>query len=210
MASRGRPAKSLPSSHHGSRSRSSSKSTSRSPSRRAHRHKPQPEHQQDHQHHGLFKTSASLIAGIGLATVIAHKVWPKGVVHGDEDDWESSPRSKHHHHHHHHYSPDHHRRHSSDVGRIVDQARSSHGRGDVLYVEEVGPFRPGDDWRKSLDHRSFERLERTSDERILREARSPRDERVRPAVLPYPETPYPDAKFYEPSRRRAEPIPVSR
>ncbi|KPM35024.1 hypothetical protein AK830_g11551 [Neonectria ditissima] len=199
---RGRPVSSLSSSHHGSRSRSSSESSSRSPSRRSNQN--HHEHHQDHQHHGLFKTSASLIAGIGLATVLAHKVWPKGVVHGDEDDWVSAPRAKHHHHHHHHHSSEHHHRRSVDAGRIVDHARSSHGRGDVLFVEEVGPFRRGDNNRRaSLDPRAFERVE----------ARPPRDERVRPAVLPYPETPYPGEKFYEPSRRRApvpELIPVPR
>lgn len=214
MPSRGRPESRNTSSHPDSRSKSSSKSSSRSPSRRRHQH-----HHQHHQHsqpqhehhHGLFKTSASLIAGIGLATVLAHKVWPKGVLHGDEEEWESRPKSKHHHHHRHSSERhEHHHRRTSDADRMVDRARSAHPRGDVMYVEEAGPFRRGDSRRMSLDPRALERPGRAADERILRDAHSPR---ARPAVLPYPETPYPNDKFYEPVRMRApipEPIPVFR
>ncbi|KAH7140819.1 hypothetical protein EDB81DRAFT_885528 [Dactylonectria macrodidyma] len=211
MPSRGRPSESRSNStHHNSHSRSSSRSSSRSPSRRRHRHHHQhyqPQH--EHSHHGLFKTSASLLAGIGLATVLAHKVWPKGILHGDEEEWMSRPMPKHHHHHHHHSSErrDHHRRRSSDADRMLDRARSTHPRGEIMYVEEEGPFRRSDARRMSLDPRALDRIE---DERAHWEANSPRG---RPAVLPYPETPYPDEKFYEPKRMRGPvpaPIPVSR
>ncbi|KAF7547671.1 hypothetical protein G7Z17_g7563 [Cylindrodendrum hubeiense] len=204
MPSRGRPESHRTSSHHGSRSRSSSRSSSRSPShRRHHQHHHQHQHSQpQHEHnHGLFKTSAGLIAGIGLATVLARKVWPKGVLYdGDQD--ESRPKSKHHHHHHHSSERhEHHHRRSSDAGRMVDRARSVHPHGEVMFVDEAGPFKRGDSRRMSLDPRTL----RAEDERMLRDAHSPRS---RPAVLPYPETPYPNEKFYEPVRMRAVPEPV--
>ncbi|KAH7144378.1 hypothetical protein B0J13DRAFT_555078 [Dactylonectria estremocensis] len=210
MPSRGRPSEPRSSSSHdNSHSRSSSRSSSRSPSRRRHHHQHHHHQPQHEHHHGLFKTSASLLAGIGLATVLAHKVWPKGVLHGDEEEWTTRPKSKHHHHHHHHSSErhEHHHRRSSDADRMLDRAKSTHPGGDIMYVEEEGPFRRGDARRMSLDPRALDRIE---DERVHWEANSPR---ARPAVLPYPETPYPNEKFYEPMRMRGPipaPIPVSR
>ncbi|WAO90823.1 Hypothetical protein NCS54_00826300 [Fusarium falciforme] len=154
-------------------------------------------------HHGLFKTSAGLIAGIGLATVLAHKVWPKGVLYGDTEEWESRPHPKHRHsdrHEHHHR----HRR-ASDAERAIDRARR-HG-GDVVYYEEIGPF-PGR--RRSAALQSYERLSPAEEERIRRMSR---DEHPRVGRLPYPDEPYPGESFYEPERRRhsvAQPVAVPR
>ncbi|KAF5018102.1 hypothetical protein F66182_9941 [Fusarium sp. NRRL 66182] len=126
LSSRGRPAsrtRSL-SAHQASRSRSrprsKSPSSSRSPSRRSRRNG-------DNRHHGIFKTTAGLLAGIGVATVVAHKVWPKGILHGDREDWQSRPHAKHHHQ----------RRHRSpDSGeRVVERVARRHG--DVVYCDEV-------------------------------------------------------------------------
>ncbi|KAJ4195057.1 hypothetical protein FALCPG4_010606 [Fusarium falciforme] len=227
--SRPRPVSFHPSTRGVSRSRSgvrrssesSSRSSSYSPTRRhSHSHHRQHDsqhgsqhksshgqshkssHSQEH-HHGLFKTSAGLIAGIGLATVLAHKVWPKGVLYGDTEEWESRPHPKHRHsdrHEHHHR----HRR-ASDAERAIDRARR-HG-GDVVYYEEIGPF-PGR--RRSAALQSYERLSPAEEERIRRMSR---DEHPRVGRLPYPDEPYPGESFYEPERRRhsvAQPVAVPR
>ncbi|RSM04145.1 hypothetical protein CEP52_006999 [Fusarium oligoseptatum] len=156
---------------------------------------------QEH-HHGLFKTSAGLIAGIGLATVLAHKVWPKGVLYGDAEEWESRPHPKHRHSDRH----EHHRRHrrASDAERAIDRARR---HGDVVYYEEIGPF-PGR--RRSAALQSYERLSPAEEERIRRMSR---DENSRVGRLPYPDEPYPGESFYEPEPRRhsvAQPVTVPR
>ncbi|RSL68523.1 hypothetical protein CEP51_012478 [Fusarium floridanum] len=156
---------------------------------------------QEH-HHGLFKTSAGLIAGIGLATVLAHKVWPKGVLYGDAEEWESRPHPKHRHSDRH----EHHRRHrrASDAERAIERARR---HGDVVYYEEIGPF-PGR--RRSAALQSYERLSPAEEERIRRMSR---DENSRVGRLPYPDEPYPGESFYEPEPRRhsvAQPVTVPR
>lgn len=110
-ASRGRP-----------RSRSSTRSSSRSPSRRKHKH----------DHHGLFKSTAGLLAGIGIATVIAHKAWPKGVLYGGQEEWETKPHGKHH------------------GERVVERRRVARN-GDGAYYEEVSRGR-----RRLLDRRPCE------------------------------------------------------
>lgn len=35
-----------------------------------------------------LKSAAPLLATIGVASVVAHKFWPKGVMFGDKEDWE--------------------------------------------------------------------------------------------------------------------------
>ncbi|KAM5353990.1 hypothetical protein ACJ41O_000640 [Fusarium nematophilum] len=191
----------------GSSSRSSSRSSSPSPTRRNRRpenHRPEshrPEnhrhggqsHSKDrnhhHHHHGLFKTTTGLLAGIGLATVLAHKVWPKGVLYGDSEEWESRPRSKHCHGHHHHHS-----RRSSDAERVIE--RAGRRRGEVVYYEEVGPLPR----RRRSFGQSYDRLSpRPTEERIRREERVGR--------LPYPDAAYPGDRFYEPERRRSTVVP---
>ncbi|KAI5457620.1 hypothetical protein BGZ63DRAFT_393318 [Mariannaea sp. PMI_226] len=224
-------------SHHGSFSRSSSRSRSRassesrSPTRREHRshsHGHHHSHERHHEHHhDLIKTSAGLIAGLGLATVLARKVWGKD---DEENDKRSSSRSRskhdshghshdrdhdhenHHHHHHHHHHQEsskhhhgHHHRRDSDVSsrseRMVDRARGTHAH-DAVYMQETGALHRRDEARRmSLEPRVPERTEK--------QASSGRP----PRPLPYPETPYPSEKFYEPRGLRAsfsEPVAVSR
>ncbi|KAF5664145.1 hypothetical protein FHETE_7196 [Fusarium heterosporum] len=147
---RGRPSSSRHASLSRSRSRgrSPSRSSSRSPSRRK-------KHSDNHHHHGLFKTTAGLLAGIGVATVIAHKVWPKGVLYGDHEDWE------HPHHKHRHSDRAQRRRRSSDVGeRVVERTTRRHG--DAIYYEEVDRRRPQNHERMSRyeDDRSWQSSER--------------------------------------------------
>jgi hypothetical protein len=36
-----------------------------------------------------IKSAAPLLATIGVASVVAHKFWPKGVLFGDKEDWET-------------------------------------------------------------------------------------------------------------------------
>lgn len=36
-----------------------------------------------------LKSSAPLLATIGVASVLAHKLWPKGVLFGDKEEWET-------------------------------------------------------------------------------------------------------------------------
>ncbi|RTE68807.1 hypothetical protein BHE90_016814 [Fusarium euwallaceae] len=147
-------------------------------------------------------TRAATATGIGLATVLAHKVWPKGVLYGDAEEWESRPHPKHRHSDRH----EHHRRHrrASDAERAIERARR---HGDVVYYEEIGPF-PGR--RRSAALQSYERLSPAEEERIRRMSR---DENSRVGRLPYPDEPYPGESFYEPEPRRhsvAQPVAVPR
>ncbi|KAJ4260517.1 hypothetical protein NW762_007258 [Fusarium torreyae] len=176
-SSRGRPQSSRQVSRsrsQGRPSRSSSSSSSRSPSRRKKRSG------DDHHHHGLFKTTAGLLAGIGVATVIAHKVWPKGVLYGDHEDWEHESHPKHRHSDRRQHQR---RRRSLDNGERVIE-RTTRRRGDAVYYEEVSRRRP--------DH--YERVSRPEHDRI----RQPSDR------LPYPpDDPYFQGQpFYNTERRR--------
>lgn len=36
-----------------------------------------------------MKASAGLLAGIGVASLLAHKFWPKGVLYGGKEEWET-------------------------------------------------------------------------------------------------------------------------
>lgn len=151
QAPRGRPSSRMVS-RSKSRGRLSSRSSSRSPSRRSKR-------SDNHHHHGLFKTTAGLLAGIGVAAVVAHKVWPKGVLYGDHEDWEHSSK------HHRSDRPNHRRRRSPENGeRVVE--RTTRRRGDAVYYEEVDRRRP----------QNFERMPRPEYERMRQPAER----------LPYP------------------------
>ncbi|KAF4981489.1 hypothetical protein FZEAL_2732 [Fusarium zealandicum] len=171
-------------------SRPSSRASSSSPARRQQKHgKSGKANSQDH-HHGLFKTSAGLIAGIGLATVLAHKVWPKGILYGGAEEWESRPIPKHHHSDRHEHRR-HHHRHSSDTGRVVERARR---RGDVVYYEEISHFPSR---RRSFGPQTYERMSRGVEENGI-----PRPVRDDFGPPPHPDAPYPGEVFYEPERRR--------
>lgn len=140
--SRGRPRgskhpSSRPVSRSKSRGRSSSRSSSHSPSRRKKRS------DDHHHHHGLFKTTAGLLAGIGVATVIAHKVWPKGVLHGDHEDWEHSSAK-------HDRKPTRRRRSPENAERVYERTTRRHG--DVVYQEEVSRRRPQGYERMPQEH----------------------------------------------------------
>jgi hypothetical protein len=74
------------SSSYSSSLRSRSRSRSRS-SRRSRRRKPQPEPEKRGAI-AAIKDAAPLLATIGVASFVAHKFWPKGVLFGDPDDWE--------------------------------------------------------------------------------------------------------------------------
>ncbi|KAH6968883.1 hypothetical protein DER45DRAFT_547888 [Fusarium avenaceum] len=184
QSSRGRPSSSRQTSPSRSRSRgrTSSRSISRSPSRRK-------KHSGDHHHHhGLFKTTAGLLAGIGVATVIAHKVWPKGILYGDHEDWEH-PHPKHRH----PDRPQHHRRRRSLEGdeRIVERTARRHG--DAVYYEEVSHRRPQNHERMPrLEHdrtwQSSERLPYPPDDPYAHGPPVYRAERrtvVQPVHMPY-------------------------
>ncbi|KAF5550260.1 hypothetical protein FNAPI_7783 [Fusarium napiforme] len=160
QAPRGRPSSRMVSrSKSKSRARLSSRSSSRSPSRRSKR-------SDNHHHHGLFKTTAGLLAGIGVAAVVAHKVWPKGVLYGDHEDWEHSSK------HHRSDRPHHRRRRSLENGeRVVE--RTTRRRGDAVYYEEVDRRRP----------QNFERMPRPEYERM----RQPADDHYIPAQPVYAE-----------------------
>lgn len=148
-------------------------------------------------HHGLFKSSASLLAGIGLVTVLAHKHWPKGILHGDDDEWATKPAHNPHrrpsehlpaeHHHHHHSSSSHHSSRDNNAELMIERAKTTRGRGNVVYYEEVIPVRKGEGRRRDLEAQGFERR-----------ASMPEERRSNPN-LPYPEHAYPDERFYEPN-----------
>ncbi|KAF5643710.1 uncharacterized protein FTJAE_3127 [Fusarium tjaetaba] len=167
QAPRGRPSSRMVS-RSKSRARLSSRSSSRSPSpsRRSKR-------SDNHHHHGLFKTTAGLLAGIGVAAVVAHKVWPKGVLYGDHEDWEHSSK------HHRSDRPHHRRRRSLENGeRVVE--RTARRRGDAVYYEEVDRRRPQD----------FERMPRPEYERMRQPAERlpyPADDHYTPAQPVYAE-----------------------
>lgn len=72
-------------SHSRSRSRSRTRSRSRSEGG---------EHKSS-KHKDLLKSSAGLLAGIGIASYVAHKFWPKGVMYGDKEDWETTRKVVH-------------------------------------------------------------------------------------------------------------------
>ncbi|KAM0200419.1 hypothetical protein ACHAPA_004852 [Fusarium lateritium] len=181
--SRGRPSSSRQTSPSRSRSRgrSFSRSSSRSPSRRK-------KHSSDHHHHhGLFKTTAGLLAGIGVATVLAHKVWPKGILYGDHEDWaHPHPKPRH------SDRPQHRRRRSLDGGeRVVE--RTATRRGDAVYHEEVIRRRPQNYERMSRpEHdrtwQSSERLSYSPDDPYAQGPPVYRAERrtvVQPVHMPY-------------------------
>lgn len=46
-------------------------------------------------HRELLKTSAGLLAGIGIASYVAHKFWPKGIMYGDKEEWETTRKVVH-------------------------------------------------------------------------------------------------------------------
>ncbi|KAF4453979.1 hypothetical protein F53441_3504 [Fusarium austroafricanum] len=179
--SRGRPQTSRLPSRSKSRGRLSSRSRSRSSSR-SRRSKRSGDNSH---HHGLFKTTAGLLAGIGVAAVVAHKVWPKGVLYGDHEDWEHEQPSKHR-----HSGRQHRRRRSVDNGeRVVERRTQRHG--DAVYYEEVSRRRP----------QNYERIPR------------PEHERVREPVerLPYPPDDHyaPGQPVYTERRRTVvQPVPV--
>ncbi|KAF4971805.1 hypothetical protein FSARC_1498 [Fusarium sarcochroum] len=185
-SSRGRPSSSRQVSRSKSRGRHSSRSSSRSPSRRKKRNGDSNNH---HHHHGLFKTTAGLLAGIGVATVIAHKVWPKGVLYGDHEDWEHESHPKHRHSDRRQHQR---RRRSFDDGERVIE-RTTRRRGDAVYYEEVSRRRP----------ESYERIPRPEHVRI----RQPSER------LPYPpDDPYSQGQpFYNTERRRVvQSVPMPR
>ncbi|KAL4723880.1 hypothetical protein ACLX1H_009525 [Fusarium chlamydosporum] len=140
QSSRGinRPSSTRPTLRSRSRGRSASRSSSYSPSR----HKKRSD--DHHHHHGLFKTTAGLLAGIGVATVIAHKVWPKGVLYGGHEDWEhSSSSSK-------HSRRQPRRRSPENAERVYERTTRRHG--DVVYHEEVSRRRPQNYERMPQEH----------------------------------------------------------
>lgn len=59
-----------------SRSRSRSRLDGRSESRDSHKS-------------SFLKGSLGLLAGIGIAAYAAHKIWPKGILYGGKEDWET-------------------------------------------------------------------------------------------------------------------------
>ncbi|KAF4986635.1 hypothetical protein FDECE_15850 [Fusarium decemcellulare] len=198
-------------------SRASSRSSSSSPTRRntaqnrgrqhdTNKNRPghsHGSHSQEHHHHGLFKTSASLLAGIGLATVLAHKVWPKGILYGDSEDWESRPHPKHRHSDRHLDRPR--PRRSLEAERVIERARR---HGDVIYYEEIGPLPSR---RRPVAHQNYDRLSRSVEDERMR--RPFREEPPRAGRLPYPNAPYPGETYYEPERRRttvAQPVTMPR
>ncbi|KAJ6439875.1 O-methyltransferase family 3 [Purpureocillium lavendulum] len=73
-----------------SRSRSSSRSYSHSGSGSSSQDRQRRRQQQRHKEkkEGLIKGSAGLLLGIGVAAVVAHKFWPKGILYGGKEEWE--------------------------------------------------------------------------------------------------------------------------
>ncbi|KAF7553654.1 hypothetical protein G7046_g7037 [Stylonectria norvegica] len=192
-----------------SRSRPTPRSTSTSPQRapKHHQHQHQHQHNEHHQnhdddhqhHHGLFKTSAGLIAGIGLATILAHKAWPKGVIHGGQEEWETRPdprKEKHN-----KREPRESERHERRDERVVERTKTSRGGrgGEVVYYEEVVPVRKAEGRRRDLEARGFERVGRPAEDDKMR----------RPGRLPYPEHAYPDERYYSPERARVHADPAN-
>lgn len=187
-----------------SRSRYSSRSSSVSSSRSRKTQKKHQQQQQHDHHKGLFKTSAGLLAGIGVATFLAHKVWPKGVIYGDLEDWASKkadkaeakqqqrrrPEPQRRTSEPHHGPPRrNHNHHEQPPPRVIERVRE---RGNVTYREEIVPVRKGDGRRRDLEARGFERVGARNNER----ANQP---------LPYPDRAYPDERFYGPSNSRSRP-----
>lgn len=39
-------------------------------------------------HHGIFASSATLLAGIGVAALVAHHFWPRGILYSAQEEWE--------------------------------------------------------------------------------------------------------------------------
>jgi hypothetical protein len=174
---RNKPSSSRPISRSRSRGRSSSRSSSCSPSRRKKR-------SDDHDYNGLFKTTAGLLAGIGVATVIAHKVWPKGVLHGDHEDWEHSPPPKHSRKQHRHRSP-------GNAERVYERTTRRHG--DVIHHEEINRRRPQNYERMPQEHvrvrHHAERLSYAPDDYYIQEQPLYPAERRRTVAQPAPYPP---------------------
>ncbi|KAG8424129.1 hypothetical protein J3458_000957 [Metarhizium acridum] len=141
---------------HMSRSRSRTPSQSRSPSRsRRSASRPPSRHssrdscrrvpsQQEKEHNRgkLIKDSAGLLLGIGVAAVVAHKFWPKGMLYGAKEEWETRldkardkvlgvPSDNGH-------GPDVRRR---ERGRSINRDRAYHYESERLAVER-GPVPP--------------------------------------------------------------------
>ncbi|KAH8178775.1 hypothetical protein LIA77_00294 [Sarocladium implicatum] len=72
---------------------SSSRSRSRRRKRSRSRQKTKPEKKPEENKGALaaLKSAAPLLATIGVASVVAHKFWPKGVLFGDKEEWETRP-----------------------------------------------------------------------------------------------------------------------
>ncbi|EFZ02864.1 hypothetical protein X797_000833 [Metarhizium robertsii] len=80
------PSRSRTPSQSRSPSRSTRRSASRPPPRRSSRDSQQ---EKEHNRGRLIKDSAGLLLGIGVAAVVAHKFWPKGMLYGAKEEWET-------------------------------------------------------------------------------------------------------------------------
>ncbi|KAK2592550.1 hypothetical protein QQS21_009765 [Conoideocrella luteorostrata] len=86
--SRSRPDSRRRSLSRGSSSRRSYSSSSGHSSPRRGRRRPS-QQEKDQNRGKLIKDSAGLLLGIGVAAVVAHKFWPKGMLYGGKEDWEN-------------------------------------------------------------------------------------------------------------------------
>jgi len=75
-----------------SRSRARSSSSSSGDNSQQRRARKQQRHKEKKE--GLIKGSAGLLLGIGVAAVVAHKFWPKGILYGGKEEWEAEVKEK--------------------------------------------------------------------------------------------------------------------
>ncbi|RGP79246.1 hypothetical protein FLONG3_2682 [Fusarium longipes] len=139
----------------------------------------------DQVHARLLVTTAGLLAGIGVATVIAHKVWPKGVLHGDHEDWEHPPSK------HNRKQQQHRHRSPENAERLYERTTRRHG--DVVYHQEISRKRPQNYERMPQEHirirQHAERLPYAPDDYYIQEQQSfyPTERRRTVAQhVPYP------------------------
>lgn len=76
-----------------SRSRSSSPARSKSKSRKYYSGRAN-EDKIDVSKSSVAKTSAVFLGSVAVATICAHKFWPKGFIYGDKEDWELRKKEK--------------------------------------------------------------------------------------------------------------------